>query len=180
VHVAKITVVRIFCYLRAMFQRAAFLLFVLFNACVHTHYLSGEVVRVADGDTFTMLVEGKQQRIRLHGIDCPERGQPFSRVATRFTKNLLASGTVRVQPTDTDRYGRIVGIVWINDTINLNERLLQAGLAWHYAHYDNNPDWAGIENKARMAQRGLWAEKDVTPPWEWRQRQRADRLRKQK
>jgi len=137
--------------------------------------MTGEVVRVADGDTFTMLVEGQQQRIRLHGIDCPERGQPYNRVATQLTKDLLASGRVKVEQLDTDRYGRVVGVVYINDTINLNERLLEAGLAWHYKSYDSSLEWARIEKLAQAAKRGLWVEKDAIAPWEWRKRQRAER-----
>lgn len=158
-----------------MFNRTLILLLFLTDACVNTHYLSGEVVRVADGDTFTLLVAGQQHRIRLHGIDCPEKGQPYNRVATRLTKDLLASGTVKVQQMDIDRYGRVVGVVLINDTINLNERLLEAGLAWHYKSYDGNPAWAELESNARSAKRGLWVEPGAVAPWEWRKRQRVER-----
>ena len=156
-----------------MLNRILILFLFFATACVNTQYLSGEVVRVADGDTFTLLVDGQQQRIRLYGIDCPERGQPYSRVATQFTKELLASGKVEVQPMDTDQYGRTVGMVYIGDTINLNERLLEAGLAWHYTDYDNNVDWTRKETAARKARRGLWVEKGAVAPWEWRKRERA-------
>ncbi|GGG90192.1 hypothetical protein GCM10007415_25760 [Parapedobacter pyrenivorans] len=122
-----------------------------------------------------MLVEGQQQRIRLHGIDCPEKGQPYSRVATQFTKDMLALGKVKVQQLDTDRYGRVIGIVLINGTINLNERLLEAGLAWHYKTYDPSPEWARMETIAKTSKRGLWVEKDAVAPWEWRKRKRAER-----
>lgn len=158
-----------------MFYRFLVLFLFLTTTCTTTQYLSGEVVRVADGDTFTMLVAGQQQRIRLHGIDCPEKGQPYSRVATQFIKDMLALGKVKIQQMDTDRYGRVVGIVLINDTINLNERLLEAGLAWHYKNYDRNPEWARLEKMAQTAKRGLWVEKDAIAPWEWRKRKRAER-----
>ena len=158
-----------------MFSRILVFLLFFATTCVGTHYLSGEVVRVADGDTFTLLVDGQQQRVRLHGIDCPERGQPYSRVATQFTKDLLASGKVEVAQMDTDQYGRIVGIVYINDTINLNERLLEAGLAWHYTAYDFSPDWMKLAADAKEAKRGLWAEKGAIAPWEWRKRKRSKR-----
>jgi len=158
-----------------MFSRVVILIFFVVSACVDPHYLSGEVVRVADGDTFTLLVGGQQHRIRLHGIDCPERGQPYSRVATRFTKDLLASGNVKVQQIDTDRYGRIVGIVLIDDTVNLNERLLEAGLAWHYKAHDRNPNWASLEATAQTERRGMWETSGTIAPWEWRKRQHAER-----
>lgn len=158
-----------------MFSRVLVLFLFLTSTCTTTQYLSGDVVRVADGDTFTMLVEGQQQRIRLHGIDCPEKGQPYSRVATQFTKDMLALGKVKVQQLDTDRYGRVIGIVLVNDTVNLNERLLAAGLAWHYKTYDPSPEWARMEKIAQTAKHGLWVEKDAVAPWEWRKRKRAER-----
>ena len=158
-----------------MFGRILILYLFVISACVPSHYLSGEVVRIADGDTFTLLVGEQQHRIRLHGVDCPEKGQPYSRVATQFTKDLLASGKVKVQQVDTDRYGRVVGIVLINDTLNLNERLLEAGLAWHYKSYDRNAQWAKLEKDAKAARRGLWIEPGEIAPWEWRKRQRAER-----
>jgi len=150
-----------------MLSRLLILLFLFSESCA-THYITGKVVRVADGDTFTLLTEGEQQRIRLYGVDCPERGQPYNRVATSFTKEMLSLGRVKVKEMDVDRYGRIVGMVYIADTINLNERLLEAGLAWHYTTYDNNPIWADKELAARKAGRGLWVEPDVIAPWHWR------------
>ena len=149
-----------------------FLCFVA-SSCLDSFYYSGAIVRVADGDTFTMLVDGAEQRVRLFGIDCPERGQPYSRVATEFTRELLASGPVAVQEMDVDQYGRVVGVVWISDSINLNERLLDAGLAWHYTAFDRDPQWARLEREAKRAKRGLWAERGAIAPWEWRKRRRS-------
>jgi len=152
-----------------MTSRLLIALLFVFDTC-STPYLTGKAVRVADGDTFTLLSGTEQQRIRLYGIDCPERGQPFGRVATEFTRELLASGRIEVKEMDVDQYGRIVGIVFIADTINLNERLLQAGLAWHYKAYDSNPFWAAMELDARATKRGLWAAPDAIAPWRWRRK----------
>lgn len=154
-----------------MVYRLLILLLFLAESCA-SYYLSGEVVHVADGDTFTLLIGKTQRRIRLHGVDCPERGQPFNRQATSFTKELLSTGTIKVKEMDVDRYGRIVGIVYISDTINLNERLLEAGLAWHYKAYDNNPFWAAKELNARDSGDGLWGEGKAVPPWNWRKGKR--------
>lgn len=78
--------------------------------------LSGKVVKVADGDTFTLLTEdNKQVKVRLHGIDCPEKGQDFGQVAKQYTADKVYMQVVRVKATDTDRYGRTVGIVTLND-----------------------------------------------------------------
>ena len=122
---------------------------------------------MADGDTFTLLVEGNTQvRIRLHGIDAPERGQPYSQQSTKFLGERLR-GDLKVRIMDTDRYGRSIGMV-IVDGKNINAALIEAGLAWHYKQYDQNPAWEKLENQAREARRGLWQEKDPTPPWVYR------------
>lgn len=135
-------------------------------------FMTGTVVRVADGDTFTLLVDGDRQvRVRLHGIDCPERGQPYSRVATDHLKALLAKGNVRVEEMDIDRYGRTIGMVYAGG-INVNESLLANGLAWHSKSFDKNPAWAALEVQAREQQLGLWAEPDPVAPWDWRKRKR--------
>ncbi len=69
------------------------------------------------------------------------------------------------------RYGRTVGIVFING-VNVNEAMLKAGLAWHYKEYDKNPDWAELEKKARADKKGLWAMNNPVSPWEYRKRKR--------
>jgi micrococcal nuclease len=130
--------------------------------------LVGRAVSIADGDTFTMLVEGNRQiKIRLHGIDCPEKAQDFGQVAKTFLSNLIYNKTVRVKITDIDRYGRTIGLVMI-DSINVNEELLKAGLAWHYKRYDKNPKWASLEVEARHSRKGLWLKTSPISPWEWR------------
>jgi endonuclease YncB( thermonuclease family) len=134
----------------------------------HGQELSGKVVSIADGDTFTMLVEGnKQVKIRLHGIDCPEKSQDFGQVAKKYLSDLVYNKTVRVREMDTDRYGRTIGMVMI-DSVNVNEALLKAGLAWHYTRYDKNPKWSVVEKKARAGKKGLWSKPDAVAPWEFR------------
>jgi micrococcal nuclease len=129
--------------------------------------LVGKVVSIADGDTFTMLVENSLIRIRLHGIDCPEKGQDFSNVAKEFLSNYVFGKVVTVQQMDVDRYGRTIGMVII-DGANVNEELLRAGLAWHYKQYDKNPQWAKLEDEARMSKRGLWQKANPIAPWDYR------------
>jgi micrococcal nuclease len=131
--------------------------------------LVGKVVGVSDGDTFTLLLPNNSTvRIRLHGIDTPEKGQPFGENAKQFTSNLIFNKQVKVKQTDTDRYGRIVGIVTNPENINVNEALLKAGMAWHYKKYDSSPIWAKMENDARATKLGLWQDANPIPPWVWR------------
>lgn len=141
-----------------------------FLVCVQVSaQLSGRVVAVADGDTFTMLIDQEQVRVRLHGIDCPERGQDFSSVAKEYLSDLVFNKTVRVEKLDTDRYGRTIGLVYVDST-HVNEALLRAGLAWHYTYYDKNPTWAALEQAARKAKLGIWSLPDPVAPWEYRRR----------
>jgi micrococcal nuclease len=125
-------------------------------------------VAISDGDTFTLLTADKTQiKIRLHGIDCPEKSQDFGQVAKKFLSDLIYNKDVKVEKTDVDRYGRTIGKVEFGD-INVNESLLKAGLAWHYKKYDKNEDWQKLEDDARAAKIGLWSRSDAQPPWEYR------------
>lgn len=130
--------------------------------------LQGKVIRIQDGDTFDLLMTGnKTTRVRLYGIDCPEKQQPFSSVARTALAELIFDKAITAVRKDTDRYGRTVAIIYIHDTC-VNEELLKRGLAWHYKHHDKNPAWANLENEAKRKQLGLWSQSHATPPWEFR------------
>ena len=141
----------------------------LLSICITCYsQLTGEVVSIADGDTFTLLTpEKKQIKIRLHGIDCPEKNQDFGTVAKEYLSDLIFEKTVKVQKVRIDRYRRTIGIVTIDGEV-ANEKLLQQGLAWHYKKYDQNPKWAALELEARKAKLKIWSLKDPVPPWEFR------------
>jgi len=130
-----------------------------------------KAVGISDGDTIKVLKDGKQVKIRLAAIDCPEKKPPYGQKAKQFTADMVAGKIVKVWETDIDRYGRIVGFVFFGDK-NLNKELLSAGLAWHYKYYSRDPELAKLEFEARSAKRGLWAEPDPVPPWEWRRQNR--------
>ena len=130
---------------------------------------TGKVVGVADGDTITVLHDGKGERIRLHGIDCPEKRQAFGNRAKQFTSTLVFGKGVTVQVLDRDRYGRTVGVVLLPDGRSLNHELVKAGFAWWYWRYTPDDETlAQLEREARGAKRGLWADPHAVPPWEWR------------
>ncbi len=129
---------------------------------------TGRVVGVSDGDTITVLHNGKGERTRLHGIDCPEKRQAFGKRAKQLTSNLVFGKTVTVQVMDRDRYGRTVCEVLLPDGRSLNHELVRAGLAWMYRRYTNDQSLSDLEEEARVAQRGLWADPHAVPPWEWR------------
>ena len=128
------------------------------------------VVGVADGDTLTVLTaEKKQVKIRLSGIDAPETGQDYGSRAKQAASELSFGKDVTIRPTDTDRYGRTVADVILPDGRSMNRELVRHGLAWWYREYaPANRELARLETDARAAGRGLWAQANPTPPWDWR------------
>lgn len=135
--------------------------------------LHGRVVKVSDGDTITVLDASKtQQKIRLQGIDAPEKGQAFGKASGKFLSGLVAGRDVKVQWSKKDRYGRILGTVYV-DGREVNLEMLRAGMAWHYKKYDSTPAYAQAETEARAAKRGLWQDKNPTEPEEFRKAKRA-------
>ena len=138
--------------------------------------LHGRVVRVADGDTITVLdAANTQHKIRFHGIDAPEKGQAFGKLAGKFLAGLVAGRDVSVEYTKRDRYGRIVGTIFC-DGCDINLEMLKAGYAWHYKYYDSNPIYAAAESEARAAHRGLWQDKNPIVPHEFRKAKKSGGL----
>lgn len=135
---------------------------------------TGTVISVADGDTLTVLHAGKQERVRLYGVDCPEKKQPFGTRARQLTGQLAFQKVVTVRVKDRDRYGRTVGEVVLPDGKVLNQELVRAGLAWWYRDYAaGDAKLARLELEARAARRGVWSDPSSVPPWEYRKRGRA-------
>jgi micrococcal nuclease len=130
---------------------------------------SGRVVRVIDGDSIEVLHEGNAEQVRLSGIDCPELGQAFGRRAKQFTSQLAFGKEVVVRVNGYDRYDRTIGGVTLPDGKNLNQELVKAGYAWWFRRYAPNDHMLErLEKEAREARRGLWADPNPIPPWEYR------------
>lgn len=134
---------------------------------------SGQVVGVMDGDTIAVLRNGKEVRIRLHGVDAPEKRQAFGAKAKTFTSEQVFGKTVRVAVKDYDKYGRWVGEVFVEERagpdtreLSLNAALVEAGLAWAYRKYSQ--DFVPQEEAARAARRGLWSQPQPQAPWDFR------------
>ncbi len=128
----------------------------------------GKVVGVSDGDTITVLTAEKREvKVRLFGVDCPEKSQDFGSKAKGFTSAMVFGRQVEVKEKDTDRYGRVVGVV-LCEGKNLNLELVKAGLAWHYKQYSKSKELAKAEQEARDGKAGLWSQQNPQPPWEFR------------
>ena len=130
---------------------------------------TGSVVGVIHGDTISVLLNGTPTRVRLNGIDCPEARQPFGTRAKQLTAALAFGKTVTVEDKGADRHRRIIADVILPDGTSLNRELVKAGMAWWYRKYAAS-NWLlkELESDARQARRGLWADTQPVPPWNWR------------
>lgn len=142
-----------------------------FLSCVPVEQ-QGIVVKVVDGDTFDILDAKVTTRVRLFGIDSPERGQAFNKKAKEFTDSLVAGKRVRIVVRDKDRYGRTVGDAYLEDGTYVNAAIVKAGYAWQFTQYSTDAGIAQLERVARSNRRGLWQDARAIPPWEFRKGKR--------
>jgi len=132
----------------------------------------GEVVSVADGDTFTIkTITNERIKVRLYGIDAPERGQDFGSKSRQFLKDLCHGKEVVIHDKGTDQYGRLLGVVYVGD-MNVNEELVGNGLAWYYSHFVDDPRLESLENEARKKKLNIWSMKNPISPYEYRKAKR--------
>ena len=132
------------------------------------------VVGVTDGDTITVIDAKRQQlKVRLAGIDAPEKTQDFGNRAKQNLSRLVFGKTVTLESRKVDRYGRLVGKVLIGQT-DANLEQIKAGLAWHYREYASEQSvtdrlaYSNAEARARSSRLGLWSLTNPVPPWDFR------------
>lgn len=158
-----------------LFKKILVFTFVLLIAnLAWSNTLTGRVVGVADGDTITVLdSRNTQHKIRLAGIDAPEKKQDFGQVSKRALSDLVFGKQVSVDWIKEDRYGRIVGKVRLLER-DINLKQIKNGMAWFYRKYQNElsqedrQDYLHAEEDASKSQLGLWQLTDPVPPWEFR------------
>lgn len=152
------------------------IIFSIIFLCVGLVYaaeLTGKVVSVSDGDTITVLdqLDKGRFRIRLGGIDAPEKSQDFGQVSKKKLSELIFGKTVTVRFSSIDRYGRIVGFVRYGST-DVNLTMIQSGLAWHYSYFYKSDGYANAEIEARSKKIGLWSMPNPLPPWQYRKQKK--------
>ena len=143
-------------------------------ASVSAQSLSGKVISVQDGDSFTLLTpERKQVKIRVAEIDAPERGQPYGNRARQELTRLIKDQHVTVETQVVDRYGRIVGKPIVGDK-DITAEMVKIGAAWVYCTYSEDESLYKLERQAKANKHGVWgtSEYENIPPWEWRQDKR--------
>lgn len=147
---------------------------ILLSSAIQAATLEGRVVGVADGDTITILdAANSQYKIRLAGIDAPEKKQPFGNVSKKSLSDLVFGKQVTIDYSKQDRYGRVVGKVRV-DGSNVNLEQIRRGMAWHYKKYktelvlDDRLAYLHAQEDARKAGLGLWIDQSPIPPWDFR------------
>lgn len=140
-----------------------------------TNESSYKVIGVKDGDTFVILMDGREQTVRFAHIDCPEKKQPFGTKAKQFVSDMCFGSYITLivnEKNKFDRNKRLIAEIILADGRNLNKELVRNGLAWHFKKYSDNDEYAQLENEARNNKIGIWSEPNPIAPWEWRKSKR--------
>ena len=148
-------------------------IFLLLASHLEAADYTGRVVGVLDGDTIEVLHNQHPERIRLSGIDCPEKRQAFGQRAKQAASELVYGREVTIQTHGKDKYKRTIGDVILQDGMSLNQELVKQGWCWWYRKYaPGNTVLERLETEAREGRKGLWADPQPVPPWEWRTQRR--------
>jgi micrococcal nuclease len=151
-----------------MIRKAIFFVFLFSVFWLLAQAISGKIIAAHDGDTITIRSDaGVNYKIRLNGVDCPEKSQDFGKKAKDFTWNFCYGKTITAKLISKDKYDRNIAEVFANGQ-SLNSALVAAGLAWHYKKYSSDEGLARLEQDARAARRGLWSIPNPMAPWDFR------------
>lgn len=134
--------------------------------------LAHQVIGISDGDTLTLLVDQRPVKIRLANIDAPESGQAWGNRSKQSLSELCWGKDAAYDTQTVDRYGRTVAVVYCGG-IEANRAQVERGMAWVYPRYNRDPSLLQLQEQAKAEQRGLWADREPVPPWEWRKLNRA-------
>ncbi len=154
-----------------MKTKLIFITVFLLPFCVRAHTFTGKVVRVIDGDTVIVADDSRKLKwkVRFAEIDAPEKAQAFGARAAEALSEKILGKAVMVEFEKTDRYGRIIGTVYLDDR-NINQAMIRDGFAWWYRKYSKDNNLSKLETNARHQNRGLWTAKHPIPPWDYRKR----------
>ena len=134
--------------------------------------ISGKVVKIIDGDTFDVLKDDHTTiRVRMFGIDCPERRQDYYQVCKDALAEYIFGKNIELVSHGRDVYHRTLAVVFYQKE-NINLKMIQNGFAWHFKRYSSDPVMTAAENKARNAKIGLWKMDNAIAPWDYRRENR--------
>lgn len=124
-----------------------------------------KVIGIVDGDTYDILKQNKPERIRMDGIDAPEKGMPYNKVSKKFLSDLIFGKFIKIKYLKFDRHRRAVCQTFLPDGTDVSLEMIRAGMAWHYKQYSSNLEYSQLEVEARNQRLGLWQENNPIEPW---------------
>lgn len=129
----------------------------------------GKVIKIQDGDTFTLLTSNNDEvKVRMHGIDAPEKKQAYGQASKKHLSDLIYGKHVCVVQKGKDKYKRFLGIAYLENGENVNYRMVEDGYAWHFTKYSDDDYQALLEKRARTFKKGIWQEPNPLAPWDFR------------
>jgi endonuclease YncB( thermonuclease family) len=137
------------------------------NGLAHGEEFTTRVIAVLDGDTVLIKRASGLVKIRLAEIDAPEKAQTFGETSKHSLSGMVLGKQVKVVSQAVDQYGRLVAHLSVNG-LDVNAEQIRRGMAWEYSNFHSNKTLIALQNQAKQAPRGLWAQSNPTPPWEWR------------
>lgn len=137
------------------------------SGLAHSEEFTAKVIAVLDGDTVLVKRASGLLKIRLAEIDAPEKTQTFGETSKRSLSGMVMGKQVKIVSQTMDQYGRMIAHVSI-DSLDVNAEQIRRGMAWEYSNFHSNKALIALQNEAKRIPRGLWAQSDPTPPWEWR------------
>ena len=156
---------------------AFFTLTLSFTGSALAGIVTGNVTGVLDGDTIEVLHNQHPERIRLNGIDCPEKSQAFGQKAKQAASDLAFGKEVTLQTHGYDKYKRTLADVILPDGTNVNQELVKQGWCWWYRKYaPGDTTLERLESEAREGRKGLWVDPQPVPPWVYRKARRGHAL----
>ncbi|KAF5057960.1 Staphylococcal nuclease-like protein [anaerobic digester metagenome] len=127
---------------------------------------SGKVISIIDGDTYDVLLQGKKTvRVRMEGIDAPEKGMPFYQKSKKYLSDLCFGKQIKIKITGVDNHERFLAYSFLEDGKELSQEMIKAGLAWHFKKYNSDSTLSNLEIKAKNMKKGLWSENNPMSPW---------------
>jgi endonuclease YncB( thermonuclease family) len=137
------------------------------NGLAHSEEFNAKIIAVLDGDTVLIKRSSGLVKIRLAEIDAPEKAQAFGETSKRSLSDMVMGKQVKIVSQTMDQYGRMVAHLSV-DGLDVNAEQIHRGMAWEYSNFHSNKALIALQHEAMKAPRGLWAQSNPTPPWEWR------------
>lgn len=129
--------------------------------------VSGKVIAIIDGDTYDVLLQGeKTVRVRMEGIDAPEKGMPFYQKSKKYLSDLCFGKQIKIIISGVDNHERFLAYSFLENGKELSQEMIKAGLAWHFKKYNSDSELSELELEAKTLRKGIWIDKNPMPPWE--------------